>query len=45
MDTESKKRKYVKPAIEVYELQQTVQLLQMSGRDPYDPTDGNPFDG
>lgn len=31
------KRKYEKPAMQVYELQHRPQLLQMSGIDPYNP--------
>ena len=38
------KRKYQKPAMQVFELKQTPQLLQMSGRRYY-PDDTNPFGG
>lgn len=41
----NKKRKYQKPAMQVFELKQTPQLLQMSGGRHYDPTDNNPFGG
>ena len=42
------KRKYERPAMRVVELQHRTMLLQTSseglrGRDPYDPTDDNPF--
>ena len=40
MTTINKKRKYEKPAMQVYELRQQPQLLAGSGlRNPYDPTD------
>lgn len=45
METTDKKRKYVKPAFEVYELRDMPQLLQMSDRGPYTPDDNNPFGG
>ena len=38
-----KKLPYVKPRCEVYTLPQQPRLLQVSGRDPYAPTDDNPF--
>ena len=45
MMTKPTKRKYEKPAMQVFELQQTPQLLQMSDRGPYTPDDDNPFGG
>ena len=39
----NKKKPYVKPRCEMYILPQQPRLLQVSGRDPYDPTDNNPF--
>ena len=37
------KRKYERPTTHVVQLQQRMQLLQMSGRGTYDPEDDNPF--
>ena len=37
MTTINEKRKYEKPAMQVYELQHRPQLLQMSGLDPFNP--------
>lgn len=37
------KRKYMKPAFRMVELQHRTHLLQMSGDRGYDPTDVNPF--
>ena len=45
MTLQTKKRKYEKPAMQVFELKQTPQLLQMSDRGPYTPDDDNPFGG
>ena len=42
------KRFYEKPQMEVFELRQQPQILAgsgLGGRDPYSPTDDNPFGG
>ena len=39
------KRRYERPAMRVYELKQRTGLLQASRREPYGPTDRNPFGG
>ena len=39
-----KKRKvYEKPAMQVYELEDTARILMASARGGYDPNDSNPF--
>ena len=44
----AKKKKYEKPSMQVFELRLQPQILAgsgLGGRDPYTPTDDNPFGG
>ena len=38
-----RKRLYERPLMHVVKLGETLQLLQMSGREQYEPEDENPF--